>query len=382
LLARTKIRASKEEEKEMKIFRKQLAAVLIAVPALFAQTDAVFGPSFLPNPFRIQSTIPSNGDLNPYGVAFVPNIFPSGGMLNPGDILVSNFNNSMNQQGTGTTIVRIPPAPPAPPAPLVTFFTATPAQMGLTTALNILHAGFVLVGSFPGPGGVCTDALPGGILVIDSKGNFVSEISGNNINGPWDMTVNDMGSTVQAFISNGLDGTVIRLDLNVTATSVSVKDSVVIATGYQHECDIVTFVDAPTGLVYNPVTDTLFVASTVDNAVYAVPDAGHASSSVVKGTVIYQDAKHLHGALAMTMAPNGHLLVSNNDAMQINPDPNQPSEIVEFTTNGEFVKEVSVDIAEGGSFGLSTRVTGLNQAQLAAVDDNQNILIIWTLPII
>jgi hypothetical protein len=362
----------------MKIFRTQLAAVLISVSALFAQPDAFFGPAFLPNPFRIQSIVPSNGDQNPYGVAFVPNLFPTGGTLMPGDILVSNFNNSMNQQGTGTTIIRIPQgqAPSLNPP----FFTATQAQMGLTTALNILHAGFVLVGSFPGPGGVCTDALPGGILVINSNGKFVSEISGNGIDGPWDMTVNDMGSTVQAFISNALDGTVIRLDLAVSTTGVTVKDSVVIATGYQHQCDTVTFVDAPTGLVYNPLTDTLFVASTIDNAVFAVPDAGHATSSVVKGTIIYQDAKHLHGALAMTMAPNGHLLVSNNDV--INSDPTQPSEIVEFTTNGQFVKEVSVDIAQGGSFGLATQVTGLNQAQLAAVDDNQNILIIWTLPII
>lgn len=359
----------------MKIFRTQLAAVLIAVPALFAQTDAFFGPAFLPNPLRIQSTVPSNGDGNPYGVAFVPNIFPSGGMLNPGDILVSNFNNNMNQQGTGTTIMRIPQGQPAS-----LFFTAAPAQMGLTTALNILHAGLVLVGSFPGPGGLCTNATAGGIVVVNNKGNFVSEITGNGINGPWDMTVNDMGSMVQAFIANALDGTVIRLDLTVTSTGVTVKDSVVIATGYQHQCDLVTFVDAPTGLVYNPLTDTLFVASTVDNAVYAVP--GHPSSSVVKGTIIYQDAKHLHGALAMAMAPNGHLLVTNNDAMQINSDPTQPSEIVEFTTSGEFVKQVSVDIAQGGSFGLATRVTGLNQAQLAAVDDNQNILIIWTLPII
>jgi hypothetical protein len=197
------------------------------------------------------------------------------------------------------------------------------------------------------------------------------------------MTVNDMGNTVQAFIANGLDGKVIRLDLAVMGTSVTVKDSVVIATGYQHNCDIVTFVDAPTGLVYNPLTDTLFVASTVDNAVFAVPHAGTTTTNGSgTGTIIYQDAKHLHGALAMAMAPNGHLLVSNNDAMQINSDPTQPSEIVEFTTGGEFVKEVSVDIAQGGSFGLATRVTGLNQAQLAAVDDNQNILIIWTLPII
>jgi hypothetical protein len=41
---------------------------------------------------------------------------------------------------------------------------------------------------------------------------------------------------------------------------------------------------------------------------------------------------HRHGALGMAMAPNGHLLVSNS--VGINPDASQPSEILEFTTDG------------------------------------------------
>src|SRR6516164_8941448 len=63
----------------------------------------------LPPTFLSASTVPANGDVNPYGVAFVPNGFPSGGPLNPGDVAVSNFNNSNNSQGTGTTIVGISP---------------------------------------------------------------------------------------------------------------------------------------------------------------------------------------------------------------------------------------------------------------------------------
>jgi len=58
---------------------------------------------------RIISTVPANGDVNPYGVAFVPNGLPTSGSLEPGDILVSNLNNSANLQGTGTTIVRSRP---------------------------------------------------------------------------------------------------------------------------------------------------------------------------------------------------------------------------------------------------------------------------------
>src|SRR5271169_6352276 len=65
---------------------------------------------FLPNPVQTISTIPANGDVNPYGVAFVPDGFPAGGKASPGDILVSNFNNKKNLQGTGTTIVTVPAA--------------------------------------------------------------------------------------------------------------------------------------------------------------------------------------------------------------------------------------------------------------------------------
>jgi hypothetical protein len=126
--------------------------------------------------------------------------------------------------------------------------------------------------------------------------------------------------------------------------------------------------------------DTLFVASSEDNAVFAVPHARTATQNQEgTGTIIYQDSTHLHGALAMAKAPSGDLLVSNSDV--INPDPNQPSEIVEFTPAGQFVKQLSADPNQGGAFGLMTRRIGNDLAKLAAVDDNQNMLFIWALPI-
>src|SRR5580658_5783107 len=50
----------------------------------------------------IASTVPGNGDVNPYGMAVIPR---STGDEFRGNILISNFNNSGNVQGTGTTIV-------------------------------------------------------------------------------------------------------------------------------------------------------------------------------------------------------------------------------------------------------------------------------------
>ena len=51
--------------------------------------------------------MPVNGDVNPYGIADVPS---SAGSLVRDDILISNFNNSENLQGTGTTIVQVSPS--------------------------------------------------------------------------------------------------------------------------------------------------------------------------------------------------------------------------------------------------------------------------------
>jgi len=345
-----------------------ISTALLAAGSVQAAQDA-----FLPSPVQMVSTVPANGDVNPYGVAFAPDNFPRSGKIQPGDILVSNFNNNQNLQGTGSTIVRIPPS--GPPS---VFFQGNVAakQIGLSTALSVLHSGLVMVGSFPTADGTCATAQPGSLLIINGNGALVSTIN-KGVNGPWGMTVNEQGTLVQAFISNALSGVITRLDFSATPFGLMLKDSVEIASGYMHRCDPAALVVAPTGLVYDAASDTLFVASTEDNAVFAVPHAGQATGSQGTGAIIYQDPVHLHGALAMAKAPNGHLLVTNSDV--INSDPNQPSEIVEFTTGGQFVKELPVDPNQGGSFGLQVKAMG-NTTRLAAVDDNTATLLIWTIP--
>lgn len=77
------------------------AAMLLLAGGAFAAAGARAdaGQGLMPN-FIVSSTIPANGDLNPYGVVFVPSDFPSGGKIAPGDVLVANFNNLNNLQGT------------------------------------------------------------------------------------------------------------------------------------------------------------------------------------------------------------------------------------------------------------------------------------------
>jgi hypothetical protein len=347
-----------------------LAVLLLVLPAAVSAQDEDHQP-FLPSPVQSVSTVPANGDVNPYGVAFVPPQFPQG-TVKTGDILVSNFNAVSNLQGTGTTIVDISSTG------VQTLFFQSPTPTGLSTALNISRKGFVLVGNFPSPDGTCGNATPGSVLVINSSGKQVGSISDSSINGPWDSALFEEGDAAKFFVANGLTGTVVRLDLKVSPSGVTVKGVTQIASGYQHQCDPVTFVDAPTGLVYDADRDVLYVASTLDNAVFAVANAGCTEKDHGTGRIIYQDNVHLHGPLGMIMVPNGHLVVANNDA--INPDPNQPSEIVEFTVGGKFVKEISVDPNFGGAFGLAVMTKG-DTARFAAVDDNVPVLLIWTLPL-
>ncbi len=321
---------------------------------------------------RAISTVPSNGDTNPYGVAFVPTGFPSGGALNPGDVLVSNWNNT-KIQGAGTTIVRITPT-----GQQSLFFQGN-KSLGLTTALAVLKSGFVIVGNLPTTDGTGATAKAGSLLVLDSKGKLLTTLTDPKlIDGPWDMAVNDNGAQVQAFVSNVLSGTVVRFDLTFSSVGLTAHKGTIIASGYAYHTDPNAAVVGPTGLSYDTKNDSLFVAATADNAIFSIANAGSATSSKGVGTTVYSDKKYLHGPLGIVQAPNGDLLVTQGDA--INADPTQTSEIVEITSAGQFVKELSLDPNPGGAFGLDIYVSA-RVAHFAAVNDNVPNLLIWTIPL-
>jgi len=328
--------------------------------------------NILPLPPQSVSTVPTNGDVNPYGVAYVPGI-PTDGVIQPNDILVSNFNNSQNLQGTGSTIIRVTSA-----GQVSQFFQGR--QTGLTAALGVLHDGIVLVGSLPTTDGTSNTVQPGGLAIVDRNGSQIGFLTSPAINGPWGMAVSDFDNGfAQIFISNVLAGTVVRLDVKYARDGENciVQAITTIASGLTHRTDPAALVLGPSGLYYDRGDDTLFVASSTDNAVYTLPGAGAATGSLGSGTLLFQDLVHLHGPIDIAAAPNGHLLIANSDGSNV--DPNQPSEITEYTFAGEFVTEYSVDPNNGGAFGLHTQAIGERVVRVAAVDDNANSLSMWTL---
>jgi uncharacterized protein (TIGR03118 family) len=346
---------------------------LQAVPTVPANTPIV--PNLGNFPEQTITTVASNGDLNPYGVAFVPQNFQGGGQLTPGDILVSNFNDSDSVQATGSTIVKI-----TPDGQQSTFFQGSPG-LGLTTALGVLPQGFVIVGSAPAttlPDGTNTVAN-GGLIILDSNGNEVMELTDSALlQGPWDLTIHNVDAIhAQVFVSNVLSGTVTRIDLTIPKGGTpEVESETQIASGYDHHTDPNALVVGPTGLTFDAKTGTLYVASTGDNAIYAIKNAATTNKDQGKGQVVVQDPQHLHGPLALTLAPNGDLIAANGDA--VNADPNQPNELVEYTPQGKFVGQFQIDSgAPGAAFGLAVQQIG-DQVRFAAVNDNTNTLHVWT----
>lgn len=340
----------------------------IGAPALAAD-------AFIPRLLNT-STIPSNGDLNPYGVAFVPEGFPGGGVIKTGDVLVSNFNDNANIQGTGTTIVSFSPDDAvAAPGTANTFFSSS--LPGLSTALGVLRGGFVVVGNVPTTGGAFP-VMQGALQVIDRNGNWVQTLTDATfLNGPWDLALDDHGSSAHIFVSNVASGTVSRLDVMVGSKGLTVSRMTTIATGYTVQPNVAAVILGPTGLAFDGRTDTLYVASTADNAIYAVANAARTMTSVSRGHLIFASS-HLRGPLGLRFGPNGDLLAANGDA--VNADVAHPSEIVEFTRSGHFVSEYDVDASQGGAFGLDADLDSDGHPNYAAVDDVPGSLSVYRLP--
>ena len=151
----------------------------------------------------LTTTVPDNGDQNPYAIVVAP---VSAGTIKKDDVLIDNFNDHNNLQGLGSTIVDLQPSDEDSWrlfASIPRHLPQCPGGVGLTTAMTMLKSGWVIVGSLPSQDGTTGTKGPGCLVVLDSKGNVAATIAGPNINGPWgNMAVIDNGTTATLFVSN------------------------------------------------------------------------------------------------------------------------------------------------------------------------------------
>jgi hypothetical protein len=354
--------------------------LLAAASGASAQTTTKAPTPFISNFSNVsmlQSTVPTNGDVNPYGTVVVPR---SQGLLQKGSVLVSNFNASSNVQGTGTTIVEI-----SPTGVFTQFAQISAAEVpactggvGLTTALSVLSSGWVIVGSLP------TDASgtpqAGCLIVLDSNGNVRETFAGHGINGPWDMTALDAGSVAELFVTNVLNGTV-AASPNVVNGGTVLRLLLVIAgnqppkliattkigSGFAERTDSAALVVGPTGVGLG-ADGTLYVADTVNSRIAAIPNAVFRLGSAGDGITVSQD-KNLAGPLGLVIAPGGDILTVNG----VNGN------IVETTPFGKQVATFPLDSTpvmgfpngNGTLFGLAVVPGGTG---VYFVDDGSNTL--------
>jgi len=340
--AATSTRASYRNAQKY-MFRQSLkalagAAIVTAVAALPATASAApFLDHFHTITFlatTVPATGPAQGDQNPYGVAVVRH---TTGDLVRGDVLVSNFNNSQNHQGTGSSIVEVSPGGHARVFAVVAAPSAVPA-VGLTTALAVLPGGFVVVGSLPAPNGALPATGPGALTILDSTGHVVETLSEPDINGPWDMAAVTWGQHAALFVTNVLNdtvaaggstvdrGTVVRITLSLRpGRAPRVDSSQVIASGFGEHTDPNALVVGPTGVGLGD-DGVLYVADTVGNRIAAIPNALTRTSVFGGGGLTVSSGGKLNGPLGLTIAPNGDVITVNGgdgNAVETTPDGHQ-----------------------------------------------------------
>ncbi|HEV2581771.1 MAG TPA: hypothetical protein VGT44_13030 [Ktedonobacteraceae bacterium] len=313
-----------------------LAGIVIAILALMPAAAQASGGSFIGGLHVnvIGSTVPHNGDVNPYGIVTAPT---TTGDLTQGNILISNFNAVSNLQGTGTTVVQLTPGGS------LSVFTHLkagelngncPGGVGLTTALVALQRGWVIVGSLPTSDGTSATAKAGCLIVLNNWGQPVETFSGSPINGPWDMTAFDQGNEASLFVTNVLNGTVdakgsvvnkgtvVRIDLNVPWPghgNPAIEDTTVIGSGFSERTDPAALVIGPTGVGLSG--NTLYVNDSVNNRIAAIPNAIERETSALTGKDVTSNGE-LNDPLGLTIAPNGDILtVNGNDGKIVETTP-------------------------------------------------------------
>jgi hypothetical protein len=323
---------------------------------------------------NVSSTVPGNGDINPYGIVDVPQ---TTGALVRGDTLVSNFNGASNLQGTGTTIVQISPngqqslfAQITGPLP-----GKCPGGVGLTTALTVLTGGFVVVGSLPVTDAGSGTPEAGCLIVLNSVGNPIETWSGQNINGPWDLTAVQLPGFAELFVTNVLNGTVaaggapvnhgtvVRLDVvDLPGRNPQLVGSRIIGSGFAEQLNSSALVLGPTGVSIGR-DGTLYVADTVNNRLASIPFAWLRKTAASHGGQTLTSGGSLNSPLGMALAPNGDVITVNAG------DGNA----VETTPSGQQVDTVQFDPAGTGGdlFGLTIAPGGHG---VLFVDDGDNTL--------
>ena len=315
----------------------------------------------------IGSTVdPINGDQNPYGLD-VAKI--DAGKLKRGDLVVCNFNNGANVQGTGTTIIALHPK-----------VGSTPLHITQNASLNGCDE--VALGPTDD---IWTSAFSANDNpIVGPDGTLLTTLAG----GPWHHPFGETFAPhagpfgVAAFYEgNAADGSIVRI--NITGGGALTFD--VIATGFPVNHGVPGSILGPSGLQYDSKHDRLFIVDGTDNALYAfrhvstIPAGGIIVSGATFSGPFRKRAKlifvgpPLNGPISSALFANGHLALGNT------LDPTGKNLIVEITPHGKVLDVKNVDTGAGAAiFGMVATGERNDDTKLYFNDDNDNTLRVLT----
>ena len=302
---------------------------------------------------KLSSTVAPNGDKNPYFISTPPAAFTginaSTGVktvLQPGDLLISNFSNSTGAN-TGTSIMRYTPSTTTMSLFYKESIGAGPVAGAISGLGTLWIANYLpgytnsLDGTTTGDGNEVvvtangTDfALNAGIIDNNSGATFPS---GTSFAGPWGevLALKAGTSTPYFFVTN------------VDAAGKGWIDRQQFTPGQFNKETVVTIGQLPTGtnafgptgpqgMAYDATNDILYVASTQDNQIVAYLNATTATTSTTSLGIVVYSGSELDAPVGLTINPiNGDLIVVNqlnnniveialNLVMPISPNTNSP----------------------------------------------------------
>jgi len=307
----------------------------------------------------IGSTVdPKYGQLNPYGLTVAP---ATTGDFTKGDLVVCNFNDKKNVQGTGFTIVALHPKPGSKPALVSHDKTLVGCDaLALGPADDIWAAAWT------------ANDNP----VISATGKLEVNIEGRPFNHPFGQIFANASSPA-FYESNAGDGTVVRINLGSKFT----YD--VIARGFAVNHGQPGSIFGPSGLAYDASIDTLYIVDGTNNTVVAfdkvstIPNGGivveksglkFRGPSAHQARVLFWGAP-LNGPISSALLANGNLAVGNTT------NPSGQNIIVEISRTGKVLATRNVDKGAAGSiFGMVATGRSAADTKLYFNDDNHNDL--------
>lgn len=309
----------------------------------------------------IGSTVdPKFGQLNPYGLTVAPS---TAGDFTKGDLVVCNFNDKKNVQGTGFTVVALHPKPGSKPL----LVSSSRTLLGCA-ALALSPSDDIWASSF-----VAND-----VPIISASGKSEGNIKGKPFYHPWGQVYAQPRSGSPVFyVSDAGAGTIVRINLGSKFT----YD--VIAKGFAVNHGKPGSIFAPAGLAYDPSVDTLYIVDGTNDTVVAFDNVTTIKSGgivVEKGGKTFKgpsagDAKlvysgsPLDGPISSALLPNGNLVIGNTS------NPSGQNVMVEMTPSGKILDTRNVDKgAAGALFGIVATGTDDSNAKIYFNDDNDNNL--------